>query len=348
MLPGGRIAGVTTVFPGAMHAFSEGWVLMVSQLSLPRSSSSHQSLAAAVLSASIGCLVWSAVEAKTLLVGSDQELKLPSAAAAVARADDKIIIDPGEYFDCAIWNANGLTIEGKGDGVIMTDRACAGKGLFVIEGNDITIRNITFTRARVPDGNGAGIRAEGVNLRIEHCRFVNNENGILSNPSPKSTIVIIDSEFSRNGKCEPSCAHGIYIAESALLHVERSKFTETKTAHDIKSRALRTELVGNEITDGEAGTSSYLVELPNGGSLVMTNNVLQKGRNSSNPATAVSIGAEGVTHRTAELTISGNKFANDQDRETVFVRNLTATEAVLTGNTFKGKVVPLVGDGSVR
>jgi hypothetical protein len=286
--------------------------------------------------------------AKTLLVGADQELKMPSAAAAVARTDDKIIIDPGEYFDCAIWHANSLTIEGKGDGVIMTDKACAGKGLFVIDGDDITIRNITFTRARVPDGNGAGIRAEGVNLRIEHSRFINNENGILANPSPKSTIFIIDSEFSRNGKCEPDCAHGIYINEVALLHVERSKFTETKTAHNIKSRAVRTELIGNEISDGEKGTSSYLVELPNGGSLVMTNNVLEKGANASNHGTAISIGAEGVTHRTTELTISGNKFTNDQDRETVFVRNLTATEAVLTGNTFKGKVIPLVGDGTVK
>jgi len=286
--------------------------------------------------------------AKTLLVGADQEFKMPSAAAAAARAGDKIVIEPGEYFDCAMLHANGLTIEGKGDGVVITDKACAGKGLFVVDGDDITIRNITFTRARVPDGNGAGIRAEGVNLRIEHSRFLNNENGILANPSPKSTIFIVDSEFSRNGKCEPTCAHGIYINEVALLHVERSKFTETRTGHDIKSRALRTELIGNEITDGENGTSSYLVEIPNGGSLVMTNNILQKGHNSSNHGTAVSIGAEGVTHRTAELTISGNKFANEQDRETVFIRNMTATEAVLTGNTFKGKVVPLAGDGSVR
>jgi hypothetical protein len=296
----------------------------------------------------VGLVVSTPSFGNTLLVGANQELKLPSAAAAIARVNDKIVIEPGEYFDCAIWRADGLTIEGKGDGVIITDKVCAGKGLFVIDGNDVTIRNITFTRARVPDGNGAGIRAEGVNLRIEHARFINNENGILANPSPKSTIFITDSEFSRNGKCEPSCAHGIYINEIALLHVEKSKFAETKTAHDIKSRALRTELIGNEITDGEIGTSSYLVELPNGGSLVMTNNILQKGRNSSNHGTAIAIGTEGVTHRTAELTISGNKFANDQDRETVFVRNMTATEAVLTGNTFKGKVVPLVGDGSVR
>lgn len=321
---------------------------MISQLLLPCSARARRLLTAAVIGVSVGWSLGSAVEAKTLLVGPEQELKLPSAAAAVARADDKIIIDPGEYFDCAIWHANGLTIEGKGDGVVMTDKACAGKGLFVIDGDNVTVRNITFTRARVPDGNAAGIRAEGVNLRIEHSRFINNENGILANPSPKSTIVILDSEFARNGKCEPDCAHGIYINEVALLHVERSKFTETKTAHNIKSRALRTELIGNEITDGEKGTSSYLVELPNGGSLVMTNNILEKGHESSNHGTAVSIGAEGVTHRTAELTISGNKFINDQDRETVFVRNMTATEAVLTGNTFKGKVVPLVGDGTVK
>jgi len=120
-------------------------------------------------------------DAKTLLVGANQEIKMPSAAAAIARNDDKIVIDPGEYFDCAIWNANGLTIEGKGDGVIITDKACAGKGLFVVDGDNTTIRNITFTRARVPDGNGAGIRLEGANLRVEHSRFINNENGILSN-----------------------------------------------------------------------------------------------------------------------------------------------------------------------
>lgn len=303
----------------------------------------------ALLFLAFGTLAWPAAAGNTLLVGADHELKVPSAAAAVVRAGDKVVIEPGEYFDCAIWHANGLTIEGKGDGVIITDKACAGKALFVIDGDDITVRNITFTRGRVPDGNGAGIRAEGVNLRVEHSRFINNENGILSSESsPKSTIFISDSEFSRNGKCEPACAHGIYIGEVALLHVERSKFTETKTAHDIKSRAVRTELIGNEITDGENGTSSYLVELPNGGSLVMTDNILQKGSKTSNPATAISIGAEGVTHRTAELTISGNKFTNDQGRETVFIRNMTATEAVLTGNTFKGKVVPLVGDGSVR
>jgi len=296
----------------------------------------------------IGLFLCAPADARTLVVGADQELKLPSAAAAVARDGDTIVIAAGEYFDCAVWRANHLTIEGKGGGVVITDKACEGKGLFIARGNDMTIRNLTFTRARVPDGNGAGIRAEGVNLRVEHSRFVNNENGILANPSPGSTITIVDSEFIRNGKCDPNCAHGIYTGEIALLHIEHSKFLETKVGHHIKSRALRTELIGNEIADGETGTSSYLVDIPNGGSLVMTGNIMEKGPHSSNQATAVSIGAEGVSHRTAELTISGNKFTNDEDRETVFIRNMTATEAALSENSFKGKVKPLSGDGTVR
>ncbi len=297
----------------------------------------------------VGALVHPA-SAKTLEVGAGHELKQPSEAAAQARDGDRIAIDPGEYFDCAVWNANHLTIEGTGPGVVITDKVCQGKALFVTVGSDITIRNITFTRARVPDGNGAGIRAQGPNLTVEGSRFINNENGILSAEMPNGFIRISGSEFERNGKCGDSCAHGIYVSNIALLHIEGSKFFATKEGHHIKSRAARTELVGNDIADGPDGTASYSVDVPNGGSLVMDGNTLEKGPNSGNHSAAVVIGEEGVTQRTGEITVKGNRFTNDMPRETVFLRNVTATEAQLTGNTFQGpgKVVPLSGDGSVH
>jgi len=287
--------------------------------------------------------------AKTLEVGADRPFKMPSAAVATASNGDTIMIDPGEYFDCAVLTADKLTVEGRGAGATITDKTCQGKALFVTTGNNITIRNLTFARARVPDGNGAGIRAEGADLTIERSKFINNENGILAADSPRSTIRIVDSDFVRNGKCNGSCAHGVYVGEIALLHIERSRFFETKIGHHVKSRALRTELIGNQITDGAQGTSSYLVDISNGGTVIMRDNVLEKGPNSSNPRTAVMIGAEGVTHPTAELAFTGNTFTNDEiDRPAVFVRNLTATEAQLSGNTFKGHVIPLEGDGTVR
>lgn len=298
-----------------------------------------------------GALAWSgAVQAETLNVGANQTYKMPSDAAAVAKAGDTIEIDPGEYFDCAVWRADNLTITGKGAGVIVTDKTCQGKGLFITVGSNITVRNLTLTRAVVPDGNGAGIRAEGANLKIDNVQFIKDQNGILAADNSKSSIEIDHSTFNQDGSCPngSGCSHGVYIGHIAQLKVTNSTFFETRDAHHIKSRALRTEIIDNKITDGPQGNSSYLIDIPNGGSVIVEKNILEKGPNTSNHSAAIVIGAEGVTQHTDEIVIKGNKFTNDYPGDVHFVHNLTATSAMLTGNSFTGKVVPLDGDGEVH
>jgi hypothetical protein len=289
----------------------------------------------------------SGLSAKTLEVGPNHRLKLPSDAAAVAARGDVIEIEPGAYADCAVWSASNLTIEGRKDGATIADRTCEGKGLFITRGDDITIRNLTFARARAPEANGAGIRAEGRNLTIERSRFVDNENGILAGNSPGSRISISGSEFLRNGKCAPLCAHAIYVGHISLLRVTGSKFWETREGHHIKSRALRTELFDDEIRDGRDGTASYLVEIPNGGSLVMERDVLEKGPKAENHSAIVVIGAEGVTQQALELVFAHNVVVNDGS-ETAFVKNLSSTPAVLRANSLTGKVIPLLGSGALH
>lgn len=277
------------------------------------------------------------LRAKTLRVGPDRALKAPSAAAAIAAAGDLIAIDPGDYFDCAVWKADRLTIIGMGPGVVITDTVCEGKALFITLGNDITIRNITFTRARVPDQNGAGIRVEGKNLTIDASRFINNENGILTADVSDSTLTVIDSEFTANGKCAPECAHGIYAGHIALLRVEHSKFLGTKQGHHIKTRAERTELINNDIADGPDGTSSYLVHAPNGGSLILDGNTLEKGAKTTNPDAAIMIG-DGDPLRPGELRFVKNVFANDTGQHTAFILNWTGTDALFADNVLRGDV----------
>ncbi len=286
--------------------------------------------------------------ARTLEVGQGQEYKLPSEAVAAAKDGDTIDISPGQYFDCAIVRQNNLTIQGKGAGVIMTDKVCGGKAILVLDGSNITIRNLTLQRARVPDQNGAGIRAEGGNLTVENSRFLDNEDGILAANSPKAEMRILGSQFIDNGKCERGCAHGIYVNRWALLHVERSRFFQTKIGHHIKSRALRTEVINCDLQDGPDGTSSYLIEAPNGGTLIVEGNTMEKGPKTQNNANAIMIGAEGITQPTEELNFKNNKFTNDQNRPTTFVHNITATRAQLIGNVFTGEVRPLEGDGTVK
>ena len=283
----------------------------------------------------------------TLEVGPSKTYTTPSAAAAAAKNGDQIKIEPGQYFDCAVWNADNLVIEGTGPGVVITDKTCMGKGLFVIEGNNTTVRNLTLTRARVPDMNGAGIRLDKGNLTVDSVKFIDNQNGIMGGV-PGTTVTIRNSDFDRNGTCEGTCAHGIYIGNVESVRVENSRFSNTRQAHSIKSRALRTEVVGSTIVDGPEGTSSYLIDLPNGGAIIVRDNTLEKGPKSENHKAAIAIGAEGVTHPTPEITITNNNFRNDGNYETNLVWNLTATRAILKGNKLAGSVTPLDGDGTVQ
>ena len=279
--------------------------------------------------------------AETLTIGPDQKIKTLGEAARIARDGDTIEIEPVKegWFDCANWRASNLTIEGKGEGVVITDRVCDEKGLFVTSGNGITIRNITFQRARVPDRNGAGIRAQGRNLRVEHSRFINNETAILAGSSPDSTITILDSEFDENGKCAPRCVAAVSVGAITLLRVESSVFKATNAGDHLLSAALRTELIGNSIADGATGTARYLVALPYGGSLIMRDNILEKGPKSRDPDAAIVVMAGLGSQAVNELTFAGNHFTNDTGTSVSFVRNWTGQDAAVDNNTLSGNTV---------
>lgn len=277
--------------------------------------------------------------ARELAVGPTRVLKLPSQAATVAGNGDIVRIDPGTYQDCAIWNASRLVIEATGPGVLIAGRTCAGKGIFITQGADITIRGITFADATVGEHNGAGLRAAGQTLTVEHSRFLNNENGILAGGGPNSVLRIIDSTFIGNGACIGACAHGVYAGGPiALLEIERCTFLNTRTAHHIKSRARNTVVLDSRIQDGPNGTSSYLIDVPNGGNVLIQGNAMQKGAHSDNPAVAISIGEEGATNPTSTLIVRDNLFHNDAPTRTAFVRNSTVAVVELAGNTISGDV----------
>ena len=286
--------------------------------------------------------------ARTLDVGAGHAYAMPSAAAAVAAAGDHIVIYPGQYFDCAVLAASHLVVEGAGDAaaIVLTDKTCQGKALLIVDGDDITVRNLTLTRARVADGNGAGIRAEGGNLTVDGVRFINNQDGILTNANPAMTLTVRNSQFTRNGTCLDSCSHAIYAGKIASLVVQNSVFRDTRQGHDIKSRAARTDVTGCDIQDGPTGTASYLIEAPNGGAVIVRGNTLEKGPLSGNHTAAISIGAEGVDQATPEITVEHNHLTNDGNYRTALVNNLTATEANLRGNRLTGAVDALKGDGS--
>lgn len=287
--------------------------------------------------------------ARVLQVGPHRALKLPSQAALMARDGDTVTIDTGTYHDCAVWRASGLTIEGRGPNVEIADTVCAERGIFIVMGTNTTIRGITFSGAHGAGHNAAGVLGVGDGLTVENSRFVNNENGILVGGSAASRVRVTGSAFLENGSCEGACAHGVYAGEHiGLLEVTYCQFVGTRVAHHMKSRALETIVENNEIEDGEVGTSSYLIDVPNGGNVSIIGNRLQKGAHSSNPEVAIAIGEEPGKIPTERIEVRGNRFRSDLPGSTIFVRNATGVSAVLEGNSLEGKVVGLDGAGLVR
>jgi hypothetical protein len=287
-------------------------------------------------------------QARELNVGANHVLKVPSQAATVAGPGDVVRIEAGTYEDCAIWRAPRLTIEAVGGVVRITGPVCADKGLFVVAADDVKVRGITFSGAVDSWNNGAGIRGLGNNLTVEGSQFIDNQDGILTAGGPDSVVRVTNSVFYGNGACIGECAHGIYAGTAnRLLDVEHCIFANTRTGHHIKSRARNTVIEDNTIEDGPDGTSSYLIDVPNGGNVLIQDNRMEKGSRSENREVAISIGVEGVTNPTQVLIVRGNQFRNDIGAPTTLVRNSSATPAEVLDNQVTGPVTLLRGAGGL-
>lgn len=284
---------------------------------------------------------------RTWRVGPDRELTLPSQAAAVARDGDTVLIDAGTYSgDVATWTQDDLTIRGEGGRAHLRadGNDAQGKAIWVVAGDRATIDRIELSGARVPDRNGAGIRQEGTDLTVTRSWFHDNENGILTGADPDSDVVIRRSRFFRNGHGD-GYSHNLYVGAVRSLTVTGSWFSQADTGHELKSRAARTTIVANRISDGDA-TASYSIDLPEGGRSLIAGNVVVQGPRSENPA-LVSYGAEGLTHPDNTLWVVNNTFVNRRSSGT-FVVVADGARARLRNNLLVGPGDLVAGRADAR
>jgi hypothetical protein len=274
-----------------------------------------------------------------LAVGPGQPYALPSAAAAAARSGDVIKIAAGDYRgDVATWSANNLTICGVGGRarLFADGRNAQGKAIWVIAGANVTVDNIEFRDAKVPDQNGAGIRAEGGDLTVRNSAFFDNEDGILGGDG--ANVTIERCEFGRNGFGDGQ-SHNIYIGFANRLVVTSSFFHQAKSGHNLKSRAKDNRIEHSYFMDGPSGTSSYLADFPSGGAVYLRGNLFHKGPNAEN-WTAISFGAEGLKWSTNTLELVHNTVVMTRSGG-FFLSAPSATQAVsLTANLFAGSNNP--------
>jgi hypothetical protein len=271
-------------------------------------------------------------------VGAQRAVKTLSEASQIAKDGDIVEVDAGDYIrDVATWTQNDLTLQAvKGRArLIAQGAATESKGIWVVRGGNVTVKGFDFIGATVPDQNGAGIRLEQGKLQVEDCRFLDNENGILTGGHGGSTLEILNSEFGNNGFGDGR-SHNLYVGAIALLKVTGSYFHHAKSGHLLKSRAAKNMIFYNRLTDEVGGTASYELEFPNGGLAYVMGNVIQQSSTTENP-TVVSFGAEGYRTETNRLYLINNTLVDMRPQGGQFLRVKPGAEIWAVNNLLLGK-----------
>ncbi|MEO0421584.1 MAG: hypothetical protein AAF184_04575 [Pseudomonadota bacterium] len=291
--------------------------------------------------------VWQATtisgERRVLHVGPREAYTTIAAAATAARDGDVVEIAAGDYpGDVAIWTQNGLLIRGTGGRphVRGAGRRVDGRDVWLFKGDDIVIENVEISGARSPSyHNGASIRHIGKHLTLRHVFLHDSENGLLTgNRHPDSRILIEHSEFARNGYGD-GLTHNVYVGKIAELIMRYSYSHDSHVGHLVKSRAARTQIWYNRLTD-EQGDSSYLIDTPNGGEVTVMGNVLEQNTKAHNQF-AISYAGEGLRGETHSLQLVNNSLYN-RTYNGVLAHLHTRTRTWAVNNVAVGAPVGLV------
>ncbi len=252
---------------------------------------------------------------RVLRVGPGEAFSRPSDAAKAARDGDTVVIEGGEWTgDVCVWRANDIRIYGAGADRTVLDadgRTAAGKGLWVVQGTNVTIRGVTLRGAACPDRNGAGIRheADGA-LTVTDCRFEGNENGFLSGVATNAVLTFERCVFRDNGAGD-GLSHNVYAGRAKKLVFRDCVSDHAREGHALKSRALETVVENCVFDDGDDGRSSYLVDCPNGGRVRIAGCRFVQSPVAPN-GTMVSVGEEGGLYPDSALDLrdNANHFEN--------------------------------------
>ena len=274
---------------------------------------------------------------RVLQVGPTRQFTDPSQVAGVVQTGDVVEIDAGIYNSTETTWTTSLTLRGVGGRAHLVAPATISnqKGIWVTQGANTAVENIEFSGAAVPDLNGSGIRAEGQDLAICGSYFHDNQEGILADAK---NLLIEYSEFARNGNCDPTgalgCAHNIYVSSAARFTIRYSYSHHASIGHLVKSRAQENYILYNRIMDEASGTSSYTIDLPNGGLSYVIGNLLQQGPNTDNP-TILIYGEEGLNKTSKTLYVVNNTFVNDLGSGK-FIELSGGTTVTVQNNLFVG------------
>jgi hypothetical protein len=246
-----------------------------------------------------------------ITVGPTGQFQTIHEAVAAAASGDTIDVQAGSYSNDFLSIQKSLVLQAVNGEVVMTETSQPPNGKAMITegaaGISVAINGFEISGVTVPDSNGAAIRYEGGALSLSNDYFHGNQDGLLGAPDPNGSISIDHSEFASNGDGSGS-THNLYIGAINQFILTNSYVHDAIVGHEIKSRAANNTITGNRIFDN-GGSASYSIDLPNGGNATISNNQIEQGAATQNPA-IFAWGEEGASNGGMAF-ITGNTIVND-------------------------------------
>ena len=230
-------------------------------------------------------------------------------AFAQAKNYDTIRLSKGQYQQAGVLTASHVSIIAE-KGAVVFGKTKQGKGALVIKGDQNYIEGLECHSIYVADNNGVCVRLEGKGITLKNVYFHHSQGGFLGS-TKGGDIVIENSRFEHLG--DKGFYHGIYTLAPSRLFIKNSYFLNNRNGgHEIKSRSIHTEITHSVIASSQS-RDSRLIDVPNGGVLIIKDNILIEGPFSENHD-LLSWGVEGITHSKGEVIIDGNTIISDKSQ----------------------------------
>lgn len=283
-----------------------------------------------------------------MTVGSGKQHKTVAAAVAAASNGDTIAVDAGVYAnDYAEVIGKSLRFEAVGGWAVMhsSGNIANGKAIFITGQNNAASNDIKisflgfhFVGAAVKDKNGAAIRHQNGHLVCTDCYFRHCQDGILGTPlvNGTTTIELTRCEFEECGAGDGQ-SHNMYMNKIEWLKLTDCYSHDARVGHLVKTRALKTTIVGCRLYTG-SGTASYVIDFPNCGECRVVSSVLQQGAQSQNPnMMTFGVDAKANLNALKSCLVKDCVIVNEKPNATLFLNNsgerITVTENTIYGLT---------------
>ena len=297
----------------------------------------------------------SIVGAATVTVGPTGQYPSPCVAFQHLTDGDIVQVDanhdvPYNEGNCQIVNSNLKIIGVNGRPILDATGIDVARGIWEVQGHDVVIDNFEFRNANKftnlkSSYNAAGVRIrsgqkgpDGGDVTLRHCYIHDNGDGVLvDNAGPgmgqwfssSPSILFEYDDFYKNGD-ESGPSHNMYIGYggNVTFTLRYSKSRDAYLGHDVKTRARYNNILYNQITD-TAGTTSYLLDFPPGGTTYVVGNLLYRVA-VTNPAANGDL----MVYRDVSDTTKSDGFYGPPNEDLHFLNNVVIDNSPSRSNAF--------------